>query len=164
MINVFVICTGNSCRSVLGEALFNHFGSGRIQAFSAGSHPKGRIKPKTLATLQRHGLPTQALKSQSWDEFADQPMDIVITVCDNVASETCPVYLNNAIRVHWGLAEPNHFENTESEIVAALEKTYWILKQRINKMLALPLESMSPEELTNKLNSITEGTSSPAEG
>ncbi len=107
MVNVFVICTGNSCRSVLGEALFNHLGAGRIQAFSAGSHPKEKIKPVTLAILQRHGLPTQELKSQSWNEFANQPMDIVITVCDNAAGESCPVYFNNAIKVHWGLAEPS---------------------------------------------------------
>jgi len=156
MINVFVICTGNSCRSVLGEALFNHLGAGRIQAFSAGSHPKGKIKPAALATLQRHGLITQELKSQSWNEFADQPMDIVITVCDNAAGESCPVYLNNAIKVHWGLAEPSNTQGSEDEIVAAIEQTYGVLEQRIKKMLSLSLESMSPEQLSTQLNAITD--------
>ncbi len=156
MINVFVICTGNSCRSVLGEALFNHLGAGRIQAFSAGSHPKGKIKPVTLATLQRHGLPTQALKSQSWSEFANQPMDIVITVCDNAAEESCPVYLNNAIKVHWGLAEPSHIQGSEDEIMDAIEQTYGILEQRIKKMLSLSLESMSPEKLSKELKALAD--------
>jgi len=156
MINVFVICTGNSCRSVLGEALFNHLGAGRVQAFSAGSHPKGKIKPAALSTLQRHGLITQELKSQSWNEFADQPMDIVITVCDNAAGESCPVYLNNAIKVHWGLAEPSNIQGPEDEIIAALEQTYKILEQRIKKMLSLSLESMSPEQLSTELNALAD--------
>jgi len=156
MINVIVICTGNSCRSVLGEALFNHLGAGRIQAFSAGSHPKGKIKPAALATLQRHGLITQKLKSQSWNEFADQPMDIVITVCDNAAGESCPVYLNNAIKVHWGLAEPSNIQGSEDEMVAAIEQTYRILEQRINKALSLSLESMSPEQLSTELNALAD--------
>ncbi len=156
MINVFVICTGNSCRSVLGEALFNHLGAGRIQAFSAGSHPKGKIKPVTLTTLQRHGLPTQALKSQSWNEFANQPMDIVITVCDNAAEESCPVYLNNAIKVHWRLAEPSHIERSEDEIMDAIEQIYGILEQRIKKMLSLSLESMSPKQLSTELNALAD--------
>ncbi len=154
MINVFVICTGNSCRSVLGEALFNHFGAGRIQAFSAGSHPKGKIKPATLTTLQRHGLSALGLKSQSWHEFIHQPMDIVITVCDNAAGESCPVYLNNAIKVHWGLAEPSNIQGSEDEMMAAIEQTYRILEQRINKTLSLSLESMSPEQLSTELNAL----------
>lgn len=154
MLNVFVICTGNSCRSILGEALLNHLGAGRIRAFSAGSHPKGYIKPSVLAILKRHGLPTQELKSQSWDEFADQPMDIVITVCDNAAGETCPVYLKNAIRVHWSLTEPSHCQGTDIEINAALEKTYKLLEQRIKTMLTLPLERISPEQLSVELNTL----------
>lgn len=154
MLTVFVICTGNSCRSVMGEALFNHLGQGRIQAFSAGSHPLGRINQGALATLKRHGLPTEGYQSQSWDEFEHQPMDIVITVCDNAAGETCPVYLTKAVRAHWGVSDPGHVEGTEEEKIAAFEQTFRILTLRVNKMLALPLETMPPEELTAELNAI----------
>ncbi len=156
MLNVFVICTGNSCRSVLGEALFNHLGEGRIKAFSAGSHPLGRLNTGALATLKRHGLPVDGYKSQSWDEFEDQPMDVVITVCDNANGETCPVYLNKAARVHWGLVDPGHIKGTEEEIIAAFEKTYGILEQRINKVLELPLEAMSREELATVFNAMVD--------
>ena len=154
MINVLVLCTGNSCRSVLGEALFNHLGQGRIKAFSAGSHPLGRINSNALATLQKHGLPVEGYKSQSWNEFSDQPMDIVITVCDNAAGETCPVYLDNAVRAHWGLADPAHIKGTDDEVHAAFEETYQAMERRINKMLALPLEELSEQELAEKLNDI----------
>lgn len=154
MLNVFVICTGNSCRSVMGEALFNHLGPGRIQAFSAGSHPIGRINAGALATLKRHGLPTEGYQSQSWEDFADKAMDIVITVCDNAAGEACPVYLKNAIRAHWGVSDPGHVEGTEDEKMAAFEKTFGILRLRVQKMLALPLETMAAEEITAELNAI----------
>ena len=130
MINVFVICTGNSCRSVLGEALFNHLGAGRIQAFSAGSHSKGKIKPVTLATLQRHGLPTQVLKSQSWSEFANQPMDIVITVCDNAAEESCPVYLNNAICVQSNFLE--EYSEISLQLTESLQCIVWKYSLRLS--------------------------------
>jgi arsenate reductase (thioredoxin) len=154
MQNVFVICTGNSCRSVMAEALFNHLGQGRIQAFSAGSHPIGRINAGALATLKRHGLPTEGYKSQSWNEFEGQLMDIVITVCDNAAGETCPVYLNNAVRVHWGVSDPGHVEGTEEAKVAAFETTFGILMLRVQKMLALPLETMTADELKTELDAI----------
>jgi arsenate reductase len=154
MLNVLVICTGNSCRSVMGEALFNHLGKGRIKAFSAGSHPIGRINQGALATLKRHDLPTEGYQSQSWDEFEDQPMDIVITVCDNAHGETCPVYLTEAVRAHWGVADPGHVEGTEAEKIAAFEQTFALLKRRIETMLELPLETMPPDELTHKLKEI----------
>ena len=156
MLNVFVICTGNSCRSLLGEALFNHLGEGRIKAFSAGSHPLGRLNKGAVATLKRHGLSVEGYKSQSWDEFEHQPMDIVITVCDNAAGETCPVYLNKAAKVHWGLVDPGHIKGTEEEIITAFEKTYGILETRINKMLALPLETMTAEDVAVKLNAMVD--------
>ncbi len=154
MLTVFVICTGNSCRSVMGEALFNHLGQGRIQAFSAGSHPIGRINQGALATLKRHGLPTEGYQSQSWEEFEGQPMDIAITVCDNAAGETCPVYLTKAVRAHWGVSDPGHVEGSEEQKIAAFEQTFRILTLRINKMLALPLETMPPEQLSAELNAI----------
>lgn len=154
MLNVFVICTGNSCRSVMGEALFNHLGQGRIKAFSAGSHPIGRINEGALATLKRHGLPVESYQSQSWEDFEHQPMDIVITVCDNAHGETCPFYLTKAVRAHWGVTDPGHVEGTEEEKIAAFEQTFATLKKRVEKMLELPLETMSPEELTDRLNAI----------
>jgi len=154
MLNVLVLCTGNSCRSVMGEALLNDLGTGRIKAFSAGSHPVGKINEGALATLKRHGLPTEGYQSRSWDEFEDQPFDIVITVCDNAAGEVCPVYLNNAVRVHWGVTDPAHLQGTQQEIEAAFEKTFAILERRVKKMLALPLEEMKDRELAEILNAI----------
>jgi len=158
MKNVLVLCTGNSCRSVLGEALFNHLGTGRIKAFSAGSNPVGTVNPNALATLADHGLPTDGYSSQSWDEFADYKIDIVITVCDNAAGETCPVYLNDAIRAHWGLADPAHVTGTEEQINSAFENTYTALEARIKKMLQLPLEDLTDQQLLNKLNEIGKTT------
>ena len=154
MLNVFVICTGNSCRSVMGEALVNHLGQGRLKAFSAGSNPIGRINTGALATLQRHNLPTKGYQSQSWEDFEDTPMDIVITVCDNAAGETCPVYLTKAVRAHWGVSDPGHVEGTDEEKIAAFEQTFATLKLRVAKMLELPLETMPAEKLRNELNVI----------
>lgn len=154
MLNVFVICTGNSCRSVMGEALVNHLGKGRVKAFSAGSHPIGRINTGALATLKRHDLPTEGYQSQSWEDFEDTPMDIVITVCDNAAGETCPVYLTNAVRAHWGVSDPGHVEGTDEEKITAFEQTFATLKLRVEKMLELPLESLHKDKLMAELNAI----------
>lgn len=154
MLNILVVCTGNSCRSVLGEALLNHLGQGRITAFSAGSHPIGQVNSDALATLQRHGLATDRYKSQSWHEFSEQAIDIVITVCDNAGGEVCPGYLNTATRGHWGLNDPSHVKGTESELISAFEETYRALERRIQKMLALPLESMPSDQLSQELNKL----------
>ncbi len=154
MLNIFIICTGNSCRSVLAEALFNHLGQGRLNAFSAGSHPVGKINDAALATLKRHGLPTEGYQSQSWEDFEETPMDFVITVCDNAAGEVCPVYLSKAVRAHWGVSDPGHVEGSGEEKIAAFEQTFATLKRRINKMLELPLETLPKEELTVELNNI----------
>ena len=154
MLNILVLCTGNSCRSVLGEALLNHMGKGRIQACSAGSFPTGKVNANALATLQRHGLSTEGYLSQSWDEFADKAIDIAITVCDNAAGEVCPVYLNTAVRAHWGLPDPAHITGTEAEIQTAFESTYSALEKRIRDMLALPLEDLTDNELKILLNQI----------
>ncbi|MDD2942034.1 MAG: arsenate reductase ArsC [bacterium] len=154
MLNIFVICTGNSCRSVMGEALLNYHGRGRIQAFSAGSHPIGRINQGALETLKRHGLPSEGYRSQSWEDFENQSMDIVITVCDSANAEICPVYLSNALRAHWGVSDPGHVDGTEEEIIAAFEQTFATLELRVKRMLELPLETMPPDELTRELNEI----------
>lgn len=152
MLNILIICTGNSCRSVLGEALFNHLGQGRIVAFSAGSHPIGEVNPDALETLRRHGLATERYKSQSWHEFSEQAIDIAITVCDNAADEVCPSYLHSAIRGHWGLVDPSHLNGSDSELIAAFETTYQALEQRILKMMDLPLETMPAVQLSKELN------------
>ena len=152
--NVLVLCTGNSARSILGEALFNHLGGGRIRAFSAGSQPSGTVNPVALETLQKHGVPLPEARSKSWDEFADHNIDIAITVCDNAAGEVCPVYLNSAVRAHWGLPDPAHVEGTEAEVIAAFESTYSALEKRIKEMLELPLEDLTDNELQILINDI----------
>lgn len=154
MYNVLILCTGNSCRSILGEALLNHLGKGRVKAFSAGSHPTGKVNPNALATLQAHGISTEGFSSQSWDEFEDQDIDIVISVCDSAAGEVCPVYLNKAFRAHWGLPDPAHVEGTKEEINAAFESTYTALERRIYRMLDLRLDQLSDQELIDELNKI----------
>jgi len=154
MLTILIVCTGNSCRSVLGEALFNHFGQGRIQAFSAGSQPLGKINPNAIATLQRHGISGQTFKSQSWQDFSEYGIDLVITVCDNAGAEECPVYLQHTQRVHWGLIDPSHINGNQAEIIAAFEQTYRILEKRVNKVLALPFETMTQTQLMRQLESL----------
>jgi len=154
MLNILVICTGNSCRSIISEALFNHLGKGRIKAFSAGSQPLGRLNAGAVALLQRHGVATDGLSSKSWEAFENQAIDVVITVCDNAAGETCPVYLRPSPKAHWGLSDPGHVKGTVDEVKAAFEATYRAVEQRINLMLALPLEDMSIEALVTELNAI----------
>jgi arsenate reductase len=154
MKNVLILCTGNSCRSILGEALLNHLGGDRFRAFSAGSRPVGKINENALATLARHGLPTEGYRSQSWDEFENARIDILISVCDSAAGEACPVYLGTAVRGHWGLPDPAHVTGSPEAVEAAFEATYAALERRIHKLLALPLEALSRAELAEVLNRI----------
>ncbi len=156
MINVLVLCTGNSARSILGEVLFNERGAGRIEASSAGSQPAGRVNPGALAKLEREGLPTTGLRSKSWDEFAGddgQHFSIVITVCDNAAGETCPVWHGSPVRVHWGIPDPA-IQGSDDEIRAAFDAAYAALERRILATLELPLESMQPEAIRSALSGI----------
>ncbi|MDD5035977.1 MAG: arsenate reductase ArsC [Methylococcaceae bacterium] len=153
-LNLLVLCTGNSCRSILGEALINHLGKGRFRAFSAGSHPTGTVNPHALATLARHGLPIEGYASQSWDEFKDTPIDILISVCDSAAGEACPLYLGSAVRGHWGLPDPAHVDGSAEVIEAAFEATYAALEKRILQLLELPVETLSKLELAKALNKI----------
>jgi arsenate reductase len=127
---------------------------GRFQAFSAGSRPVGRINPNALATLARHGLPTAGYRSKSWEDLGDTPIDIMISVCDSAAGEECPAYLGSAVRGHWGLPDPAHVEGTPAEVEAAFEATYAALEKRINRLLALPVESMTRADLAAALNKI----------
>lgn len=136
--NVLVLCTGNSCRSIMGEALINHFGQGKIQAVSAGSKPAGYVHPKSLETLARHGISYDQPSSKSWDEFSGHSFDIVITVCDAAASESCPVFLGQHKKLHWSTPDPADQQGDETRIDAAFDEAFKMLETRI-KMELLPL-------------------------
>ncbi|MBU3698354.1 arsenate reductase ArsC [Dechloromonas sp.] len=151
--NVLVLCTGNSARSILGEALFNHLGNldqpGRIRAFSAGSQPSGKVNPVALETLEKHGVPLPEARSKSWDEFAAPgapAIDFIFTVCASAAGETCPIWPGHPTTAHWGIADPAHIEPLAARQVA-FEDAYRKLKQRIEAFVALPLESMTTAEI-----------------
>ena len=143
--NVLVLCTGNSARSILGEALFNHLGAGRIRAYSAGSQPSGKVNPVALETLQRHAIPLAEARSKSWDEFAAPgapTLDYIFTVCASAAGEACPVWPGHPATAHWGIPDPVHVEPMEARR-EAFELAYRQLRARIEAFLALPLETMS---------------------
>jgi len=137
--SVLFLCTGNSCRSVLAEATFNALASPEWRAMSAGSHPTGTIHPRSLALLQREGISTEGLHSKSWVGLPSIP-DIVITVCDNAAGETCPAYLGPVLRAHWGVDDPAKATGTEAEIDARFEQAYRTLRARIEAFLTLPID------------------------
>jgi arsenate reductase len=142
--NVLFLCTGNSCRSILGEAIFNHLAPPGWQAMSAGSQPTGQVHPRSLALLAREGIPTAGYHSKSWDHLPTTP-DIVITVCANAAGETCPAYLGPVLRTHWGVEDPAHATGTEQDIDAAFMMAYRILRTRIEAFLALPLAELQQD-------------------
>lgn len=140
MRNVLIVCTANSARSVLGEALFRHLGQGRFQSYSAGSTPRGTVNPDALACLKRHGLPASGFRSKSWEEFSgvDAPkMDLIITVCDSAAGEACPVWPGHPLVVHWGIPDPAGVEGDDATRAGAFDVAYERLERRINAMLAL---------------------------
>lgn len=132
---VLVLCTGNSCRSIMAEALLNTLGQGRIDAVSAGSHPTGTVHPRSLSTLGRHGIHTDNPRSKSWDEFSGQAFDIIITVCDAAAAETCPVFPGKAEKLHWSTPDPAQATGTDEEIQAAFDHAFLFLKERIETLL-----------------------------
>lgn len=141
MRNVLFLCTANSARSILAEAILNARGGDRFRAFSAGSQPRGTINPAALRLLERKGYPTTGLGSKSWAAFAgpDAPLlDIVITVCDNAAGETCPIWPGHPLTAHWGVFDPAAVEGSEAEIDAAFDVAHDRLEDRIMRMLALP--------------------------
>lgn len=147
-LNILVLCTGNSARSILGEMLFNHLGRGRVRAYSAGSRPAGQVNPVALETLEKHGVPCAGARSKSWDEFAVPPaptFDFIFTVCGNAAKETCPVWPGHPATAHWGVDDPAHVEPLEARR-AAFEKAYQELKRRVEAFLALPLETLGRDE------------------
>lgn len=136
--NVLFLCTGNSCRSILAEATFNHLAPPGWRAVSAGSKPTGKVHPRSLALLAREGISTEGYHSKSWDELPEVP-DIVVTVCASAAGETCPVYLGPVLRTHWGVDDPAHATGTDAQIDAAFMRAYGTLRARIEAFLSLPL-------------------------
>ena len=135
MKKILVLCTGNSCRSIMAEGLINHFGKENFQAFSAGSNPAGYVHPMSIKTLEKSGIFKSDYKSQSWDDFSDIDFDLVITVCDNAAGEACPVYLSSAPKVHWGVEDPAKFEGSEEEIENEFHRIFTILAKRTHAMV-----------------------------
>lgn len=147
--NVLVLCTGNSARSILAEALFNHLGGGRFKAYSAGSQPSGTVNPVALETLDKHGVPLPEARSKSWDEFAapDAPhMDFIFTVCASAAGEACPIWPGHPSTAHWGIADPAHVEPLAARR-EAFATAYRQLARRIGAFVALPLETLSAQEV-----------------
>ena len=132
---VLVLCTGNSCRSVMAEALINALGEGRYRASSAGSRPAGYVHPKAIETLLRHGIDPESPRSQSWDDYSDTSFDLVITVCDSAAAETCPAFPGGYRKLHWSTPDPAKASGTEDEIDAAFEEAFGMLKDRIEREL-----------------------------
>jgi len=133
--NILVLCTGNSCRSIMAEALINHLCSDYYNAESAGSSPVGYVHPKSVETLKRHGIEAMNPHSKSWNEFADREFDTVITVCDRAASENCPLFLGKTRRIHWSIPDPASQEGTEEEVDGAFEGAFQELKRRIQREL-----------------------------
>jgi arsenate reductase (thioredoxin) len=155
--NVLFLCTGNSARSILAESLSTHWGRGRFRSFSAGSFPKGRVHPLALELLKSMNLPSEGLRSKSWDEFAAPeapPLDFIFTVCDNAAGEVCPVWPGKPMTAHWGIADPAAVEGSDADKAWAFRKAFKELETRIKSFTQLPIASLDPMTLREKLRAI----------
>jgi arsenate reductase len=155
--NVLFLCTGNSARSIIAEAILNKLGAGNFRAYSAGSEPKGRINPNTIQLLQDLGYDTSGYRSKSWDEFAkagEPKFDFVFTVCDNAASEACPVWPGQPMTAHWGIADPAEATGCPGEIALAFKDAYRLLHRRIAIFTSLPLRSLDRLSLQGRLRDI----------
>jgi arsenate reductase len=164
--NVLFLCTGNSARSILAESIVRKDGAGRFNAFSAGSHPKGKINPFTFKVLGAYGYPTDGFRSKGWDEFARSgapELDFVFTVCDNAAGEACPVWPGQPMTAHWGIEDPAAVEGTDVQKEAAFNLAFRYLKNRISVFISLPIRSLDKMALGAKLREIgqMEGASWP---
>jgi arsenate reductase len=156
-LNVLFLCTGNSARSILAEAYLNSQGRGRFRAFSAGSHPTGKVNPLALELLAKQRIATEGLRSKSWDEFARPgapALDFVFTVCDNAAGETCPYWPGQPVTAHWGVEDPAAAGGSEEEKRRAFLKAFSVLSARINLLLALPFEKLTRQTLKSRLDEI----------
>lgn len=155
--NVLFLCTGNSARSILAEAILNHAGAGRFRAFSAGSHPAGAVNPFALELLKKHQLPVADLRSKNWDEFAQDgapAIDFVFTVCDNAAGEACPVWPGTPVTAHWGIEDPAAVQGSDEEKRKAFVAAYAQLQRRIALFLSLPLDKLAKLSLQRQLDDI----------
>jgi len=155
--NVLFLCTGNSARSIMAEAILNRLSAGKFHAYSAGSHPKGRVHPETLHLLRSLGYDTSDLRSKSWSEFANVGaplLDFVFTVCDNAAGEACPVWPGQPMTAHWGVPDPAEAKGNPAEIALAFKDAYRMLNQRIGIFVSLPLRSLDRLSLQKKLREI----------
>ena len=158
--NVLFLCTGNSARSIMAEAIMNRKGRPRFLAYSAGSHPKGSVNPGALRQLQRVHLPSEGYRSKSWDEFAhpDAPrLDFVFTVCDHAAQEACPIWPGQPMTAHWGVPDPAEAQGSEEEIDRAFNNAFLMLDRRISLFLCLPLEKLDTLAIKKKLDEIGRG-------
>ena len=156
-LNVLFLCTGNSARSILAEAILNKLGQGKFRAYSAGSQPKGRVNPNTIQLLEGLGYDTSSFRSKSWSEFAKPgapPLDFVFTVCDNAAGETCPIWPGQPMTAHWGIPDPAEAKGSEAEIALAFKDAYRMLFQRIGIFTAIPIRSLDKLSLQTKLKEI----------
>jgi arsenate reductase len=155
--NVLFLCTGNSARSILAEAILNKLGEGRFRAYSAGSEPKGAVHPQTLRLLERLGHDTSTLRSKSWNEFAKPgapALDFIFTVCDNAAGEACPVWPGKPATAHWGIPDPAEATGSDAEIAQAFADAYRMMSQRIGAFIALPIRSLDANSLQANLRDI----------
>jgi arsenate reductase len=155
--NVLFLCTGNSARSILAEAILNDRGMDRFRGFSAGSHPKGAVHPLALALLERNGIATEGLRSKAWDEFAElgaPQMDFIFTVCDNAAGEVCPVWPGHPVTAHWGQPDPAAVEGSDIERANAFREAFRILGRRIELFMALPVATLDRLALGDKIRAI----------
>ena len=155
--NVLFLCTGNSARSILAEAILNRLGAGRFRAFSAGSQPKGEVHPNAISLLQHLNHDTSFARSKNWSEFAEAGaphLDFVFTVCDNAAAEACPVWPGQPMSAHWGVPDPAAVVGSQSEIAAAFGDTYRMMSQRIGIFCALPISGIDKLALQKRLDSI----------
>lgn len=159
--NVLFLCTGNSARSILAEALMNRVGEGRFKAHSAGSCPKGEVHPRTIVLLKRLNFDVEFARSKSWDEFAvpgAPDLDFVFTVCDDAAGETCPVWPGQPMSAHWGVPDPAAYVGSDSEIALAFSEAFRMLNSRISAFAALPLSSIDRLSLRKKIDEIGKNT------
>jgi len=163
--NVLFLCTGNSARSILGEVIANRFGMGKLRGFSAGSFPKGEVNPLTLKLLTEMKLPTQGLRSKNWDEFsgAEAPqMDFIFTVCDQAASEVCPIWPGHPMSAHWGIPDPAVVKGTETERMRAFREAFTTLKRRVELFASLPMASLDRMSLKRSVDEIGSDHCAPA--
>lgn len=159
--NVLFLCTGNSARSILAEAILKHAGKGRFRAYSAGSHPAGEVNPRALQLLQQEGLATDTLRSKSWNEFASPEapqLDFVFTVCDNAAGEVCPVWPGQPVTAHWGIEDPVAVTGDEAAKTWAISQAYRLLSRRISLFTSLPLAKLDAIALQRELDGIGKTT------